>query len=164
MIIIKRMMVMMLLMILWWWKNVCWDFLPVKNRKIDHQSHQKKYPEKSRTISKKSRDRNMRQIPSRKIPGSRDFAKIPSRIEIPDPAGAWLVINFMKPSWGNHIEVLDAGWEQGAFIYHWRCCWSTSSTSPSFPPSCWQSSPAEEIFHDFFPYAGKPRRTWSGAH
>ena len=38
-----------------------------------------KYPEKSRTISKKSRDKNMRQIPSRKIPGSRDFAKIPSR-------------------------------------------------------------------------------------
>ena len=36
-------------------------------------------PEKSRTISKKSRDKNMRQIPSRKIPGSRDFAKIPSR-------------------------------------------------------------------------------------
>ena len=38
-----------------------------------------KYPEKSRTISKKSRDKNMTQIPSRKIPGSRDFTKIPSR-------------------------------------------------------------------------------------
>ena len=38
-----------------------------------------KYPEKSRTISKKSWDKNMTQIPSRKIPGSRDFAKIPSQ-------------------------------------------------------------------------------------
>ena len=30
-------------------------------------------------IPKKSRDENIRLIPSRKIPGSRDFAKIPSR-------------------------------------------------------------------------------------
>ena len=36
-------------------------------------------PEKSRKISKRSRDENIRLIPSRKIPGSRDFAKIPSR-------------------------------------------------------------------------------------
>ena len=36
-------------------------------------------PEKSRKISKRSRDENIGLIPSRKIPGSRDFAKIPSR-------------------------------------------------------------------------------------
>ena len=30
---------------------------------------------KSRKISKRSRDENIRLIPSRKIPGSRDFAK-----------------------------------------------------------------------------------------
>ena len=48
-------------------------------------------PEKSRKISKRSRDENIRLIPSLKIPGSRDFAKsrpVPSRIEIPENAGA----------------------------------------------------------------------------
>ena len=53
------------------------------------------------TFSVKSRDKNFWLIPSRKIPGSRDFAKSrPGNPGIesswPDPAGAWLQYTFQR--------------------------------------------------------------------
>ena len=44
--------------------------------RFDKQMKQNENPEKSRTISQKSRDQKYLEIPSRKIPG---FGKIPSR-------------------------------------------------------------------------------------
>ena len=67
-------------------KNVCWAACVYKNQsncekfsKLMTNCSKEANPEKSRKIPKKSRDKNIRLIPSRKIPGSRDFAKIPSR-------------------------------------------------------------------------------------
>merc|ERR1719239_1265379 len=67
-------------------KNVCRAACVHKNQsncdkfsKLITNCSEAANPGKSRKTSKRSRDESIWLIPSRKIPGSRDFAKIPSR-------------------------------------------------------------------------------------
>ena len=75
MIVMTMTMMVMMMMI-----NICLRTCKTPdNRKIDQQLHKKANPEKSRNILRRSRDWKLRLIPIPKIPGSRDFYKIPSR-------------------------------------------------------------------------------------